>query len=81
MKDKLDLTPKEALVLSELEGLYESCDRLTREIEELRRSTAQLSAENESLRRELNKIRETEQFNREMLQTWRQRLEDVLSGL
>ncbi len=75
------LTPKEKLLLEQLDELCALCTQFSDRLSSAEKSIKQKNKEIESLRREMAQLQEENQHQKEILQTWRQRLESTLSTL
>lgn len=76
-----NLSPKEQLLLQQLQELYSLCERTSQKIILLEQTLSAKDKELTSLRRDMVKLQEENQHQKEVLQTWRQRLESTLSQL
>jgi chromosome segregation ATPase len=74
-------TPREQMLLKELEELLESARETTADLEKSRQSLGERESEIRALRRDMIELKEENQHLREVLQTWRMRLDSVLSQL
>ncbi len=75
------LTPKEKLLLEQLDELCALCTQFSDRLLETEKNLNQKNKELESIRREMALLQEENQHQKELLQTWRQRLETALSTL
>lgn len=79
--DKLTLSPREKQLLKELNEIYEGCkqlcDRLISTEAQLENKEKELS----SLQREFSKLKEENQHQKELIQTWKNRLESAICNL
>lgn len=80
MNDK-KLTPKEKLLLEQLDELCALCTQFSNRLLETENTLKQKNKELESIRREMAQLQEENQHQKEILQTWRQRLESALTSL
>lgn len=76
-----NLSPKEQLLLQQLQELYSLCERTSQKMILLEQTLSAKDKELTSLRRDMVKLQEENQHQKEVLQTWRQRLESTLSQL
>lgn len=76
-----NLSPKEQLLLQQLQELYSICERTSQKMILLEQTLSAKDKELTSLRRDMVKLQEENQHQKEVLQTWRQRLESTLSQL
>ena len=76
-----NLSPKEQLLLQQLQELYSLLERTPQKIILLEQTLSAKDKELTSLRRDMVKLQEENQHQKEVLQTWRQRLESTLSQL
>lgn len=76
-----NLSPKEQLLLQQLQELYSLCERTSQKMILLEQTLSAKDKELTSLRRDMVKLQEENQHQKEVLQTWRQRLESILSQL
>ena len=76
-----NLSPKEQLLLQQLQQLYSLCERTSQKMILLEQTLSAKDKELTSLRRDMVKLQEENQHQKEVLQTWRQRLESTLSQL
>ncbi|MDY6469738.1 MAG: hypothetical protein SPK70_01550 [Succinivibrio dextrinosolvens] len=75
------LTPKEKVLLEQLDELCALCTRFSDRLLETEKELNQKNKELETIRREMALLQEENNHQKEMLQTWRQRLETALSAL
>ncbi len=75
------LTPKEKLLLEQLDELCALCTQFSDRLLETEKTLNQKNKELESIRREMALLQEENQHQKELLQTWRKRLETALSAL
>ncbi len=75
------LTPKEKLLLEQLDELCVLCTQFSERLLETEKTLNQKNKELESIRREMAQLQEENQHQKEILQTWRQRLETALTTL
>lgn len=76
-----NLSPKEQLLLQQLQELSSLCERTSQKMIFLEQTLSAKDKELTSLRRDMVKLQEENQHQKEVLQTWRQRLESTLSQL
>lgn len=76
-----NLSPKEQLLLQQLQELYSLCERTSQKMILIEQTLSAKDKELTSLRRDMVKLQEENQHQKEVLQTWRQRLESTLSQL
>ena len=76
-----NLSPKEQLLLQQLRELSSLCERTSQKMIFLEQTLSAKDKELTSLRRDMVKLQEENQHQKEVLQTWRQRLESTLSQL
>ena len=76
-----NLSPKEQLLLKQLQELSCLCERTSQKMILLEQTLSAKDKELTSLRRDMVKLQEENQHQKEVLQTWRQRLESTLSQL
>ena len=76
-----NLSPKEQLLLQQLQELSTLCERTSQKMILLEHTLSAKDKELTSLRRDMVKLQEENQHQKEVLQTWRQRLESTLSQL
>ena len=76
-----NLSPKEQLLLKQLQELCSLCERTSQKMILLEQTLSAKDKELTSLRRDMVKLQEENQHQKEVLQTWRQRLESTLSQL
>ena len=76
-----NLSPKEQLLLQQLQELYSLCERTSQKMILLEQTLSAKDKELTSLRRDMVKLQEENQHQKDVLQTWRQRLESTLSQL
>lgn len=76
-----DLSPKEQLLLQQLQELASLCERTSQKMILLEQTLSAKDKELTSVRRDMVKLQEENQHQKEVLQTWRQRLESTLSQL
>ena len=76
-----NLSPKEQLLLQQLQELSSLCERTAQKMILLEQTLSAKDKELTSLRRDMVKLQEENQHQKEVLQTWRQRLESTLSQL
>lgn len=76
-----DISPREQMLLEELEAVDNKCGpaRLLQQL--FKQRDAEREQEAVALRRSMIELKEENQHLREVLQTWRQRLDGVLSQL
>ncbi|MDD7022001.1 MAG: hypothetical protein PUI29_05475 [Aeromonadales bacterium] len=79
--EKYPSTPREQMLLKELEDLLESAREAAADLEKSRQSLSERESEIRALRRDMIELKEENQHLREVLQTWRMRLDSVLSQL
>lgn len=75
------LTPKEKLLLEQLDELCALCTQFSERLSDTEKTLNQKNKELETIRREMALLQEENQHQKELLQTWRQRLETALSSL
>ena len=75
------LTPKEKLLLEQLDELCAMCTQYSNRLLETEKTLNQKTKELESIRREMAQLQEENNHQKEILQTWRQRLDSALSSL
>ena len=76
-----NLSPKEQLLLQQLQELSSLCESTSQKMILLEQTLSAKDKELTSLRRDMVKLQEENQHQKEVLQTWRQRLESTLSQL
>ena len=76
-----NLSPKEQLLLQQLQELSSLCERTSQKMIFLEQTLSAKDKELTSLRRDMVNLQEENQHQKEVLQTWRQRLEFTLSQL
>ena len=76
-----NLSPKEQLLLQQLQELSSLSERTSQKMILLEQTLSAKDKELTSLRRDMVKLQEENQHQKEVLQTWRQRLESTLSQL
>ena len=76
-----NLSPKEQLLLQQLQELSSLCERTSQKMIFLEQTLSAKDKELTSLRRDMVKLQEENQHQKEVLQTWRQRLEFTLRQL
>ena len=76
-----DISPREQMLPKELEQLLEEARRTALIIDGFKQRDAEREQEAVALRRSMIELKEENQHLREVLQTWRQRLDGVLSQL
>ena len=76
-----NLSPKEQLLLQQLQELSSLCERTSQKMIFLEQTLSAKDKELTSLRRDMVKLQEENHHQKEVLQTWRQRLEFPLSQL
>lgn len=76
-----NLSPKEQLLLQQLQELSSLCERTSQKMIFIEQTLSAKDKELTSLRRDMVKLQEENQHQKEVLQTWRQRLEFTLSQL
>ena len=81
MSNNNNLTPKEKLLLEQLEELTKICQRVSDRLSNAEAQLKNKDRELKVLRRDMIQLKEENQHHKEMLQTWRQRLETTLSTL
>ena len=75
------LSPKEQLLLQQLQELSALCERTSQKMIFLEQSLSAKDRELKTLKRDIVMLQEENQHQKEVLQTWRQRLESTLSQL
>lgn len=75
------LSPKEQLLLQQIQELSALCERTSQKMLLLEQTLSAKDKELVSLRRDVAVLQEENQHQKEVLQTWRQRLESTLSQL
>lgn len=75
------LSPKEQLLLQQLQELSDLCERTSQKMIFLEQSLSAKDRELKTLKRDIVMLQEENQHQKEVLQTWRQRLESTLSQL
>ena len=76
-----DLTPKESELLNELDALERLAEKVTQKLCQTELTLRNTEGELEQARRDLISVREENQHLREVMQTWRQRLQSTLAAL
>lgn len=75
------LSPKEQLLLQQMQELSDLCERTSQKMIFLEQSLSAKDRELKTLKRDIVMLQEENQHQKEVLQTWRQRLESTLSQL
>ncbi len=75
------LSPREQQLLQELSAIKSSCQRLSRALDERDLRLQQQERELSATRRSMIELKEENSHLREVLQTWRSRMDSVLSQL
>ncbi|MDY6321805.1 MAG: hypothetical protein SPL30_02710 [Succinivibrio sp.] len=75
------MSPREQMLLDELRKLYETAKQTAADLDAKKQEIAGQENEISALRRDMISLKEENQHLREVLQTWRQRLDSVLSQL
>ncbi len=75
------LTPKEKLLLEQLDELCATCAQFSQRVVSAEKTILEKNREIEKIRREVARLQEENQHQKELLQTWRQRLETILNSL
>ncbi len=75
------LTPKEKLLLEQLDELCGLCTQFSERLLATEKTLNQKNKELESIRREMAQLQEENHHQKEILQTWRQRLETALTSI
>ncbi|MBO6258235.1 MAG: hypothetical protein J6M93_02715 [Succinivibrio sp.] len=75
------LSPREEQLLKELHTLTELADRVAQKLSTTEQTLYAREAEVNDLRRSMIELKEENQHLKEVLQTWRQRLDAVLNQL
>lgn len=81
MDNDSELSPREKMLLTELEHLLDYARKTRADLEAQRQKIEADEGEISALRRNMIELREENQHLREVLQTWRQRLDSVLGQL
>lgn len=79
--EKYPPTPREKILLNELGDLLESAREISSDLEKCRQTLNERECEIRALRRDMIELKEENQHLREVLQTWRVRLDSVLGQL
>ncbi|MDD6317389.1 MAG: hypothetical protein PUA61_00910 [Succinatimonas hippei] len=79
--EKYPPTPREKILLNELGDLLESAREISSDLEKCRQTLNERESEIRALRRDMIELKEENQHLREVLQTWRVRLDSVLGQL
>lgn len=77
----MPLSPREEQLLKELRTLTELADRVAQKLSTTEQTLYAREAEANDLRRSMIELKEENQHLKEVLQTWRQRLDAVLNQL
>ncbi len=75
------LTPREAQLLDELRALQDLAEKVSAKLGQNEKDLGSRQTEIDTLRRQMIELKEENQHLREVLQTWRQRLDSVLTQL
>lgn len=75
------LSPREEQLLREMNSLSELADRVAQKLSTTEQTLYAREAEANDLRRSMIELKEENQHLKEVLQTWRQRLDAVLNQL
>ncbi|NLK85006.1 MAG: hypothetical protein GX278_03460 [Aeromonadales bacterium] len=78
---KRELSPKETIILQELEELCVSCQNLSQRLTDNEKALQDKEKELSCARREITRLKEENQHQKEVLQTWKKRLEVILDKL
>ena len=81
VEQRSDMTPREQMLLGELRQLLDEAKKTTEIIENFKQKYSEQERETSTLRRNMIELKEENQHLREVLQTWRERLNGVLSQL
>lgn len=76
-----ELSPREKMLISELEHLLDYARQARSNLNSQRQQLEANESEISTLRRNMIELKEENQHLREVLQTWRQRLDSVLGQL
>lgn len=79
--EQFPVTPAERKLLREMEDLSETAARVAAGLAKTRKALQERDDEITALRRSVIELKEENQHLREVLQTWRERLDSVLSQL
>lgn len=79
--EKYPPTPREKILLNELGDLLESAREISSDLEKCRQTLNERESAIRALRRDMIELKEENQHLREVLQTWRVRLDSVLGQL
>lgn len=81
VEQRSDMTPREQMLLEELKQLLDEAHKTADIIESYKQKNSEQELETTALRRNMIELKEENQHLREVLQTWRERLNGVLSQL
>lgn len=81
VEQRSDMTPREQMLLGELRQLLDEAKKTAEIIENFKQKYSEQERETSALRRNMIELKEENQHLREVLQTWRERLNGVLSQL
>ena len=76
-----NLSPKEQLLLQQLQELSSLCERTSHKMILLEQTLSAKDKELTSLRRDMVKLQEENQHQKELIQTWKNRLESAICNL
>ena len=76
-----NLSPKEQLLLQQLQELSSLCERTSQKMILLEQTLSAKDKELTSLRRDMVKLQEENQHQKELIQTWKNRLESAICNL
>lgn len=79
--EQLPMTPAERRLLKEMQELADAAQRIAAGVAENQKALQERDNEIATLRRAMIELKEENQHLREVLQTWRERLDAVLSQL
>ncbi|HAH71151.1 MAG: hypothetical protein MR571_05155 [Succinatimonas sp.] len=80
-EQKDSMTPKEQMLIGQLQELLSAAEKTATALRNTREELDDRERETAALRRSMIELKEENQHLREVLQTWRQRLDAVLSQL
>ena len=76
-----NLSPKEQLLLQQLQELSSLCERTSQKMIFLEQTLSAKDKELTSLLRDMVKLQEENQHQKELIQTWKNRLESAICNL
>ncbi len=75
------LSPKEQQLLEQLDELFVLCREVTQKLSDAERNLKDRDRALSELRKEVTLLKEENQHQKEVIQTWRQRIASTLSSL